>query len=106
MGRRQERSFVSSLRIDRRNTSEEQRPRKNKSSLKLAVFDLDYTVWQPEMHQLHGPPKLDHAESQKGLLENILKEARTSEEGNRPFESLTDRTEWVRSGPSPRARIL
>ena len=26
--------------------------------MQLAVFDLDYTVWQPEMYQLHGPPKL------------------------------------------------
>lgn len=25
--------------------------------LKIAVFDLDYTVWLPEMYQLNGPPK-------------------------------------------------
>lgn len=24
----------------------------------LAVFDLDYTVWDPEMYQIYGPPKL------------------------------------------------
>jgi magnesium-dependent phosphatase 1 len=26
--------------------------------LRLAVFDLDYTIWQPEMYQIHGPPQL------------------------------------------------
>mmetsp|Transcript_2008 Transcript_2008/g.2517 ORF Transcript_2008/g.2517 Transcript_2008/m.2517 type:complete len:197 (+) Transcript_2008:106-696(+) len=26
--------------------------------LLLAVFDLDYTVWEPEMYQISGPPKL------------------------------------------------
>mmetsp|Transcript_31370 Transcript_31370/g.67744 ORF Transcript_31370/g.67744 Transcript_31370/m.67744 type:complete len:200 (+) Transcript_31370:81-680(+) len=24
----------------------------------LVVFDLDYTIWQPEMYQIEGPPKL------------------------------------------------
>mmetsp|Transcript_14148 Transcript_14148/g.21463 ORF Transcript_14148/g.21463 Transcript_14148/m.21463 type:complete len:218 (+) Transcript_14148:147-800(+) len=28
-----------------------------KAPLKIAVFDLDYTVWLPEMYELHGPPK-------------------------------------------------
>ena len=26
--------------------------------LQLAVFDLDFTIWQPEMYQIYGPPKL------------------------------------------------
>jgi len=26
--------------------------------MQLVVFDLDYTIWQPEMYQLNGPPKL------------------------------------------------
>mmetsp|Transcript_26195 Transcript_26195/g.37558 ORF Transcript_26195/g.37558 Transcript_26195/m.37558 type:complete len:196 (+) Transcript_26195:63-650(+) len=26
--------------------------------LLLAVFDLDYTIWDPEMYQIHGPPSL------------------------------------------------
>lgn len=25
--------------------------------LRLAVFDLDFTVWKPEMYQIYGPPK-------------------------------------------------
>ena len=27
-------------------------------TLRLAVFDLDYTIWDPEMYQLHGAPRL------------------------------------------------
>ena len=27
------------------------------ASLRLAVFDLDDTVWEPEMYELNGPPK-------------------------------------------------
>mmetsp|Transcript_19655 Transcript_19655/g.24238 ORF Transcript_19655/g.24238 Transcript_19655/m.24238 type:complete len:178 (-) Transcript_19655:111-644(-) len=26
--------------------------------LRLAVFDLDFTVWKPEMYEINGPPKL------------------------------------------------
>ena len=26
--------------------------------MQLVVFDLDYTIWQPEMFQIDGPPKL------------------------------------------------
>jgi hypothetical protein len=28
--------------------------------MRLAVFDLDYTIWRPEMYQLSGPPRLKH----------------------------------------------
>jgi hypothetical protein len=28
------------------------------STMQLVVFDLDYTIWQPEMYQIDGPPKL------------------------------------------------
>jgi len=27
------------------------------NNLQLAVFDLDFTVWEPEMYQIYGPPK-------------------------------------------------
>ncbi|OEU21400.1 hypothetical protein FRACYDRAFT_235023 [Fragilariopsis cylindrus CCMP1102] len=52
-------------------TSSRKQKRKNKKNdnddnenenggydLRLAVFDLDYTIWQPEMYQIHGPPQL------------------------------------------------
>lgn len=48
--------------------------------LRLAVFDLDFTVWQPEMYQLIGGPKLVAAEK-LGLSTHELLEAQTSEEG-------------------------
>lgn len=51
--------------------------------LQLAVFDLDYTVWKPEMYQLYGPPSLIPIESlkkKKRPSAAVLKEARTIEE--------------------------
>jgi Acid Phosphatase len=27
-------------------------------TMRLAIFDLDYTIWRPEMYQLYGQPKL------------------------------------------------
>jgi len=38
--------------------------------LQLAVFDLDYTVWQPEMYQIYGPPKLVRPEQPKKRRKN------------------------------------
>ena len=35
-------------------------------TMQLAVFDLDYTIWQPEMYQLDGPPKLVSVEEFQG----------------------------------------
>ena len=51
--------------------------------MRLIVFDLDYTIWQPEMYQLHGAPTLTPMDSKynKRLSAKILKEARTDKEG-------------------------
>lgn len=35
------------------------------NSMRLAVFDLDYTIWQPEMYQIDGPPKRRKAKDDK-----------------------------------------
>lgn len=60
------------------------------TTLRLAVFDLDYTIWQPEMYQLSGIPKLTEVDSKqnKKLSATVLQEARTIREGY----ILTDRS--------------
>ena len=54
-------------------------PDHHTTTMRLAIFDLDYTVWQPEMYQLYGPPQLVSVESSKAssLSASILKEAQT-----------------------------
>ena len=47
--------------------------------LELAVFDLDYTVWQPEMYQLYSKPQL--TKPSKNMSAQIRREAKTAEEG-------------------------
>ena len=58
--------------------------------LRLAVFDLDFTIWRPEMYQLDGAPKLTEIDSKNNrkLSAQILEEARTIKEGH----ILTDRS--------------
>ena len=45
--------------------------------MRLAVFDLDYTVWKPEMYQLYGSPRLTQPSNR--VSETVLEEARTTE---------------------------
>ena len=40
--------------------------------LQLAVFDLDYTIWEPEMYQINGPPKLTEVESSTNSEKKIV----------------------------------
>ena len=43
------------------------------TALKLAVFDLDFTVWKPEMYELHGPPKVKKVKSSVDGQESRMK---------------------------------
>mmetsp|Transcript_12249 Transcript_12249/g.33970 ORF Transcript_12249/g.33970 Transcript_12249/m.33970 type:complete len:188 (-) Transcript_12249:113-676(-) len=49
--------------------------------MRLAVFDLDFTVWQPEMYHLYGTPKLVPVDSYKFSDEEIS-ESQTREDGH------------------------
>lgn len=62
----------------------------NGPPLRLAVFDLDFTIWRPEMYQLNGAPKLTEIDSKNNrkLSAKILEEARTIKTGH----ILTDRS--------------
>lgn len=51
------------------------------SAFRLAVFDLDYTVWKPEMYQIWGPPKLVATQS-LNLPQSTLDQARTTTPGH------------------------
>jgi hypothetical protein len=55
--------------------------------MRLAVFDLDYTIWQPEMYQLSSAPKLMPVDDfvnkrgKGGLSAAVLKQAQTKTDG-------------------------
>ena len=51
-------------------------PKMSNGILRLVVFDLDYTVWQPEMYQLYGSPRL--ARVPKGLCPIVRQESMTT----------------------------
>lgn len=53
--------------------------------MRLAIFDLDYTIWQPEMYQLYGKPRLTPLEKNNRATRMSpleLRESRTIKEGH------------------------
>jgi magnesium-dependent phosphatase 1 len=48
------------------------------AKLRLVVFDLDYTIWQPEMYQLNGSPRLIPIPNKKIISGKVLQEAQTN----------------------------
>lgn len=59
--------------------------------LLLAVFDLDYTIWHPEMYQINGPP---------ALVMECSASSQTSRKGMKKISkvALTPWTKTVREG--------
>ena len=45
----------------------------------LVVFDLDFTIWQPEMYQLYGKPRYSALPDTLSTVE--AQEAKTRKEG-------------------------
>ena len=55
--------------------------------MELVVFDLDYTVWRPEMYQLHGKPVLTDIE-QSRVTGSLRAETKTTKESTMLVDSI------------------
>jgi hypothetical protein len=84
-GRSSSRNLDESTSDDTTSDYNQQEPPQQKQQLGLVVFDLDYTVWVPEMYQLYGHPKL--VPTPKHLTEEERTETLTTRDG----QILTDK---------------
>ena len=48
----------------------------------LVVFDLDYTIWEPEMYQLWGQPKFITTSKSVFKKKELLVETKTTKPGH------------------------
>ena len=69
-----------SERTSSNNDGQQRHQPKRRGIIELVVFDLDMTLWDPEMYQLRGTPTLVDAAEYK-LSDKQLEESRTIHEG-------------------------